>query len=373
MTELPLTPTIRDLPASTPFVGPEAIERRRGRPFRARLGANESGFGPSPRALAAMREAVAESWCYGDPEGMGLRDDLAAFWDVPAEAISIGAGIDGLIQTILHTVVQPGTPVVTSRGGYPTFNYHVAAFGGVLHEVPYRDDREDLDGLLAAAHETGAPVVYLCNPDNPMGTWHDAGDIAAFARRLPAGTLLLLDEAYAEFAPAEAVPAMDTGDPRTVRLRTFSKVYGMAGQRVGYAVAHRDLIAALAKVRNHFEVNRIGQIGARAALADTAHTDDVIAAVAEGRADYARIAEDLSFAPVPSATNFVAIDVGGPARARWLVDALAEQDVFIRMPGAPPLDRCIRVSVGPADARGLFEQALRRVAREMPGDPGANT
>ena len=373
MTRLPFTPTIRDLPASTPFVGPEAIERRRGRPFRARLGANESAFGPSPQALAAMGNAIAESWCYGDPEGMGLRDDLAAFWDVPAEAISIGAGIDGLIQTILHTVVEPGTPVVTSRGGYPTFNYHVAAFGGVLHEVPYREDREDLDGLFAAAHETGAPVVYLCNPDNPMGTWHSADDIAAFARGLPAGTLLLLDEAYAEFAPAGAVPAMDTGDPRTVRLRTFSKVYGMAGQRVGYAVAHRDLIAALAKVRNHFEVNRIGQIGARAALADTAHTDDVIAAVAEGRADYARIAEDLSFAPVPSATNFVAIDVGGPARARWLVDALAEQDVFIRMPGAPPLDRCIRVSVGPADARGLFEQALRRVAREMPGDPGANT
>jgi len=369
MPTFPFTPTVRDLPDNTPFVGPEAIERRRGRTFRARLGANESGFGPSPRALEAMREAVAESWCYADPEGRGLRDDLAAFWDVPADCISIAAGMDGVIQTVLHTMVAPGTPVVTSRGGYPTFNYHVAAFGGVLHEVPYTRDHEDLDALLAAVRQHEAPVVYVCNPDNPMGTWHGAGDIMAFARALPAGTVMLLDEAYAEFGPAEAVPPMAPEDPRVVRLRTFSKVYGMAGQRVGYGIAHRDLIAALGKVRNPFEVNRIGQIGARAALADTAHTADVIAKVAEGRAAYAELARELGFAPVPSATNFVAIDVGGRNRARWLLKDLEAQDVFIRMPGAPPLDRCIRVSVGPEAERAIFAEALRDAATRLPANP----
>jgi histidinol-phosphate aminotransferase len=359
---------VRDLPAVVPFVGPETIARRRGRPFKARLGANESVFGPSPQALAAMREAVTESWCYGDPEGMGLRGDLAAQWGVPEEAVTLGAGIDGLLPTLLRLVVEPGTPVVTSLGAYPTFNYHVVGLGGVLHKVPYKDDAEDLDGLLDAVRAQNAPLVYLCNPDNPMGTWHNAEAIAAFLRALPAHTMLMLDEAYAEFAPDEAVPPVVLDDPRLVRLRTFSKVYGMAGQRVGYAIAHPDVITAVGKIRNHFEVNRVAQIGARAALADRDFTAEVITAVETGRRDYGDLAADLGFAAVPSATNFVAIDVGGPARARWLLKALEARDVFIRMPGAPPLDRCIRVTVGTTAAREVFAEALRDCAKAMPSE-----
>ena len=364
-----LTPVVRDLPATTPFVGPEAMERRRGRPFRARLGANESGFGPSPAALSAMREAIADSWCYGDPEGLGLRSDLAAHWGIAENAITIGAGIDGLLQTLVRMIVTPGTPVVTSRGAYPTFNYHVNGAGGRLHTVPYRDDREDLDALLVAAKRESAPLVYLCNPDNPMGTWHSADEISAFAAALPGTALLILDEAYAEFAPASAVPPMATARHNIVRLRTFSKIYGMAGQRVGYAIGHPDLIAAVGKIRNHFEVNRVGQIGARAALADTAYTADTVAAVAEGRQAYVDLAADLGFAAIPSATNFVAIDVGGKERAQWLLQALEARDVFIRMPGAPPLNRCIRVSVGPAADRAVLAEALFDATREMPASP----
>src|SRR6185312_8155457 len=124
--------------------------------------------------------------------------------------------------------------------GYPTFNYHVAGYGGVLERVPYRDQRNDLDGLAAAARRASARIVYLANPDNPTGTWQTAADVLAFAAALPDACLLILDEAYSDFAPAEALSPMDAmaaGDARIIRMRTFSKAHGMAGARIGYAIA----------------------------------------------------------------------------------------------------------------------------------------
>lgn len=358
---IPFTRVLRELPATTPFVGPEALERERGAPFRARLGANESCFGVSPKAAAAMRAAAGDTWQYGDSESFELRRALAARHGVALEEIVVGAGIDEMLGNVVRLVVEPGMPVVTSKGAYPTFNYHVAGFGGRLHPVAYRDDREDLDGLLAAVRDTGAPLVYLSNPDNPMGTWHTGADVAAFARALPAGTLLVLDEAYVEFAPADALPPIDPGDPQVVRMRTFSKAHGMAGARIGYAIAHADLVAGLQKIRNHFGVNRIAQAGALASLDDPDFVRGVVDAVETGRQDYARLAARLGLSALPSATNFVAIDVGGAARARHLLRGLHDAGVFIRMPGVPPLDRCIRVSVGTPADRAVFAEALEQV------------
>ena len=362
----PFTETIRALPATTPFIGPETLVRQRGgQPFRARLGANESGFGPSPQALAAMRAAAADAWCYGDPEAFELRAALAADRGCSEERIAVGAGIDGLLGLVVRVTVTPGTPVVTSLGAYPTFNYHVAGFGGVLHKVPYRADREDLDALCEAAWTHRPPLVYLANPDNPMGTWHDADRVARFAEALPPGTLLVLDEAYAEFAPDEAVLPLARQARHVLRFRTFSKVHGLAGQRVGYMIADPAVVTALNKVRNHFEVTRVGQAGALAAHHDTAHRDAVVTAVAEGRRDYAGIAAAHGLATIESATNFVAIDVGGAERARALVQALNARGVFIRMPGAPPLDRCIRVTVAPEPERTIFAEVLPKALDDI--------
>jgi hypothetical protein len=144
-----LTRLAGSLPATVPFVGPEALERQTGAPFRARLGANESGFGPSPRAIAAMQEAASGAWMYADPEAHDLRAALAAHHGVAPENIRIGEGIDGLLGLLVRLIVEPGDAVVTSAGAYPTFNYHVAGFGGVLHRVPYRDDCEDPEALIA--------------------------------------------------------------------------------------------------------------------------------------------------------------------------------------------------------------------------------
>ncbi|MEH6774934.1 MAG: aminotransferase class I/II-fold pyridoxal phosphate-dependent enzyme, partial [Cereibacter changlensis] len=262
------TPLVASLPATVPFVGPETQERSRGRRFKARLGANESLFGPSPKAVAAMAEAAAEVWMYGDPENHDLRAALARHHGCAPSNIVVGEGIDGLLGYLVRMLVAPGDAVVTSDGAYPTFNFHVAGFGGALHKAPYRGDHEDPEALLAKVRDTGARLVYLANPDNPMGSHHPAATIRAMIEALPEGVLLILDEAYVDLAPEGTAPEIEADDPRVIRMRTFSKGYGMAGLRVGYAIAAPGLVAGFDKVRNHFGVGRIAQAGALAALQD---------------------------------------------------------------------------------------------------------
>jgi histidinol-phosphate aminotransferase len=285
---LPFTPLVEKLPSSVPFVGPETMERRMGRRFRARIGANENVFGPSPKAIAAMRDAASEIWQYCDPEIHDLKQAIAGHHGVAPENIVVGEGIDGLFGLAVRLFVEPGVTVATSLGAYPTFNFHVHGFGGRLVTTPYVGDREDPDSLLALARRENARMIYFANPDNPMGSWWNGDDVERFIAALPAGVLLMLDEAYGEFAPAGTLPPLDVENPQVLRFRTFSKAYGMAGMRVGYAIGQRDPIKAFDKVRNHFGVTRIGQQAAIAALADQDHLRDVVVQVASGRMDSRR-------------------------------------------------------------------------------------
>ncbi len=361
----PFTPLVRELPASVPFVAPEALERRRGGPFRLRLGANESPFGASPGARRAMSAAADRVWLYCDPESYELREELARRHGVGMENLAVGSGIDDLLGLIVRTFLAPGETAVTSIGGYPTFDYHVAAYGGRLRRMPRRADGNDLEGLAEAAAQ-GARLVYLANPDNPTGTWHTASDLRAFRARLPGDCLLILDQAYVEFAPPGTVYPSAPGDPAVLALRTFSKAYGMAGARIGYAVAGAETIAAFDKVRLHFGVNLVAQAGALAALKDERFLDQVVAAVAQGREEYAALGRELGLPPLPSATNFVSLDAGSGERAKALLERLADEGVFIRVPGAPALDRCVRVTVGLPEQRQEFAEILRQVMAVAP-------
>ncbi|WP_151720732.1 pyridoxal phosphate-dependent aminotransferase [Gemmobacter serpentinus] len=353
------TPLAASLPASVPFVGPETAERMAGQPFKARLGANESLFGPSPRAIAAMQEAAGSVWMYGDPENHDLRQALAAHHGVTPDHIVVGEGIDGLLGYLVRLVVEPGDAVLTSDGAYPTFNFHVAGFGGVLHKVPYAGNHEDPEALLARAATLRPKLVYIANPDNPMGSHHPGAVIADMVARLPEGSLLVLDEAYIDLAPEGTEARIDADDPRVIRFRTFSKGYGMAGLRVGYAIAAPGLISAFNKVRNHFGMGRIAQAGALAALADQDWLREVKARVSAARDEIARIATENGLSPLPSATNFVTIDCGQDgAFARKVLTALVARGIFIRMPFVAPHDRCIRVSCGDATALAAFAEAL---------------
>ncbi|MBD3763365.1 MAG: pyridoxal phosphate-dependent aminotransferase [Rhodobacterales bacterium] len=359
MTTPRYTDLVAALPATVPFVGPEAQERARGRAFAARLGANESRFGPSPRAVAAMTRAAADAWMYGDPEMAELRAAIAAHHGVTPAHVMVGEGIDGLLGTLVRLTVAPGDPVVTTDGAYPTFNFHVAGCGGQLVKVPFAGDAEDPAALAAAARQVRPKLVYLSNPNNPMGSHHPGAVALALLDDLPEGSLLVLDEAYVDLAPPGTAATPDPDDPRLIRLRTFSKAHGLAGLRVGYALAAPGLIAAFDRLRNHFGVGRVAQAGALAALADTGWLADVQARVAAARDDIARIARDNGLVPLPSATNFVTVDCGADgAFARAVLRELIARDIFVRMPFTAPQDRCIRISCGLARDHAALAAAL---------------
>ena len=361
MTDPRLTALAKGLPEAVPFVGPERLERDRGAPFTARLGANEQGFGPSPRVRQAIAEAAGDVWMYPDPEMFELRHALSSHLGVGPAHIAIGGGIDGLLGDLVRLTVAPGDAVVMSAGAYPTFAYHVTGHGGTLHRVPYTGDFEDPTRLVARAAEVGAKLVYLANPDNPMGTAHDAQTILRAIDALPEDALLVLDEAYAEFASPGTVPDLIPEDPRVIRMRTFSKAYGLAGMRVGYAIGPAPLIAAFDRVRDHFGVARIAQTAALTALEDQEWLARIVAATAGARAMIAAAALRHGLVPLASQANFVAIDCGADgAFARRVLEGLATAGVFVRMPGVAPLDRCIRVSCGPEREIDAFARALPR-------------
>ena len=195
-----------------------------------------------------------------------------------------------------------------------------------------------------------------------MGSWWPAEAVNAFIGAVPETTLVLLDEAYGEFAPSGTLPALDTSRPNILRLRTFSKAHGMAGLRCGYAIGERQTIRAFERVRNHFGVNAVAQAGAIAALGDTAHLASVVSRTSAARTRIARIATENGLRPLPSATNFVTIDTGRDAVfAASLLQALATHGVFIRKPGAPKQDHCIRISVGEEPALDVLATILPRV------------
>ena len=365
---LPFTPLVETLPSTVPFVGPETMERRSGLPFRARIGANENVFGPSPKAVAAMRQAATEVWQYCDPENFELKQALAAHHGVAPENIVAGEGIDGLFGLAVRLFVEPGITVATSLGAYPTFNFHVHGFGGRLVTTPYVADREDPAALLDLAAREKTRLIYFANPDNPMGSWWPAAEVSRMIAGLPEGCLLMLDEAYGEFAPASTLPPLDVENRHVLRFRTFSKAYGMAGMRVGYAIGHRELIAAFDKVRNHFGVTRMGQQAAVAALADGAHLGYVIAEVAAARQAISRIAVENGLNPLASASNFVTIDCGRDGDfAKKVLDGLVARGVFVRMPGVAPLNRCIRVTAGRPAGLAIFAEALGDTLKAVDG------
>jgi histidinol-phosphate aminotransferase len=355
------TPQIRDVPATTPFVAPEELARRVGRESLVRIGANESSFGPSPHAIEAMRDSLALTSYYGDPESFALRTALAERHGCALENLVVGAGIDDLLGLIVRTFAAPGDVALMSHGSYATFTYHVVGYGLTLATAPpFADGSIDVDALIAAAHEHRPKIVYLANPDNPSGTLAAAAAVARLRAALPPATLFVLDEAYADFVdPADLPP--EGVEPRTIRLRTFSKAHGLAGARIAYAIAAPETIATFQKIRLHFGVSRAAQAGALASLADRAFVARVVAEVARGRDDYRALAARHGRRTLPSHTNFVCIEVGTRAQAEAMVHGLLERGVFVRKPGAPPIDGFIRVTVGTPEERAAFAEAFALV------------
>ncbi|MEM1232884.1 MAG: aminotransferase class I/II-fold pyridoxal phosphate-dependent enzyme, partial [Pseudomonadota bacterium] len=233
---------------------------------------------------------------------------------------------------------------------------------------------EDPAALITAGAAKKAKLIYWSNPDNPMGTWHAAGVVERTISHVPEGCLLIIDEAYVDTAPEGTAPPLDPGNGRVIRMRTFSKTYGLAGARVGYAIGPAKLISAFDRVRNHFGMGRVSQAGALAALEDQAHLRDVRRQVAWSRAELYRIARENGLKAIPSATNFVAMDCGQDGEfARAVLDGLLARGIFVRMPGVAPLNRCIRVSCGGEADMAAFAAALPAALEDALKDAASGT
>jgi histidinol-phosphate aminotransferase len=264
----------------------------------------------------------------------------------------------------VRAFMSPGDLARTTRGTYPTVSFHVTGFGGVLETVAYRNDGlVDVDALIERAKALRPAIVYIANPDNPSGTLLPGAELVRLFEALPAESLLFLDEAYEDFVEERDAFAPML-HPRLLRVRTFSKAYGMAGARIGYLIATARNVLTFQKIRLHYGVNRNAQIGALAALQDTDFHRYVVGEVAKGRQDYYDVASSLGRGYLRSWTNFVCIDFDTNERAAAVMNRLLARGVFIRKPGAPPLDRYVRVSVGTPAERAEFAVRLRAVLAE---------
>ena len=351
MTARPLAGDVQDA-----FTSPEHLERIHGRPFALRLGANESTFGPSQQTIDAIRRELARVSWYGDSTNHPLLVELAATTGLPESRIAIGAGIDDLLDFATERLLRPGQTAVTTAGTYPMLESYVRANAGRCATVPYRSDLTvDLAALADLAVRVDAKIVYVANPDNPTGSYLPERELSDFCLRLPGDCALFLDEAYVEFAgQGPDVSRSTSWDPaaraRVVRFRTFSKVHGLAGLRAGYAILGEDYADVL-RAHRQSGVNRIAHAAALAAIQDQDHVRSVVDEVAAGRSDYAALGRRLGWRPLPSRTNFVTFRLASLETAVAWVEALARRGVFVRRGFAPPLDRCLRVTVGTRSER----------------------
>ncbi len=355
------TPAVEAIPASTPFIGPEQLMRETGQRELVRLGANESAFGPSPKAVSAMAAELDRLSWYGDPESLDLRDALAAKHGCAPAQVVVGAGIDDLMGLAVRAFLGNGDRALMTRGTYPTFLYHVIGYGGKAIDIPYRDDgMPEIEGLLGIAKSEQPRIIYLANPDNPSGRFIGRDAMRHFYEVLPHDCLFLLDEAYADFVnEADLLPP--TFEDRIIRLRTFSKAYGMAGARIGYALAGETSIRTFHKIRLQYGVSRNAQIGALASLQDENFRKRVVAETAAARDDYYALARELDVPYIESCTNFVCIGMQTARNAARIMNELLVRGVWVRKPGAAPLDSYIRVSAGTEPMRRAFATALRGV------------
>jgi histidinol-phosphate aminotransferase len=329
-----------------------------------KLASNEGAFGPLPAAAAAFEGAVAELNRYPDGGGLRLREALAERLGLPVEQLVIGNGADELIRLCAVATIDAGDAAVFPWPSFPSYPAAAACSGGEAVQVSLSERAFDLDAVLEACRGARTKLVYLANPNNPTGTLLDRGELRRFLDALPEGVLCVLDEAYAEYAePApEGIELVREGAARLCVLRTFSKVYGLAALRVGYAVASPEVADALDRVRPVFNVNQPAQ---EAALASLRERDAVALRVEHARRSRRLLETSLREAgldPVPSQANFVYADVpDGDGEA--LAERLLRVGVIVRALSGFGAPGAIRVTAGTDEENELFAEALSRVMR----------
>ena len=322
-----------------------------------KLASNENALGPSPRALAAMREVAGRMHIYPDGDTFYLRQALARRLQVPESHLFFGHGSNEILALLGHVYLEKGTSIVASAQAFVVYKLVAALYEAETIEVPMRNFTHDLEAMRAAIRPD-TRLVFVANPNNPTGTRVSNADLVRFLTSLPPHVVAVVDEAYVELLPdgqaPEVLPLVLEGRSIFI-LRTFSKAYGLAGLRIGYAVAPPAGIALLHKVRQPFNVNAMAQAAALAALADEDHVERTRRMVAEGLAQVTAGLRQRGLAYVPSEVNFILVKVG---RGREISHALQRERVIVRPVDAYALPEYIRVTIGTAEENDRFLQAL---------------
>jgi histidinol-phosphate aminotransferase len=336
---------IQGLPAYVPGKPIEEVEQEL-KIHAVKLASNENPLGPSPKAMEAARRALGEANWYPDGGSKRLREVLAARNNVRFDEVFVGLGSSEIIDLASRVLLRPGLDGITSEGSFALFAIAIRASGGHLIQTPMRNYTFDLDAI-AAAVTPETRVVYIANPNNPTGTAFGHDEFANFLKRMPGDVLIVLDEAYHEYAERSDLPKsreLFREYNNILTLRTFSKVYGLAGLRIGYGIGHPTLVAEMNKLRTPFNVTSVGQAAALAALDDDEH---VRRSVEMNRSERTRLFEELrklGFSPVPSDCNFLFVPIGPKAKA-WC-DELLLEGVIVRPMGWMGFPEAIRISVG---------------------------
>lgn len=351
--------------SKAPSTTAAALERRS---RLIKLDSNENPFGPSARAIDAIRSMLPSVNSYPDDDCGPLRLKLATHHSLPLEQVLVTAGSTALLTLLCQTLLAPGLNAVTSERSFIVYPMAVQAAGARLIEAPMRNDSFDLDAILAAV-EPNTRIVFLANPNNPTGTMLEAGVVEDFLARVPSDVVVVLDEAYYEFAShfsalrrvnySNSLDYVRAG-ASVVVLRTFSKAHGLAGLRVGYGVGPAELLGYCARMRNTFSVSSAAMAAAMAALDDRAHMERVVESNAVQSRDLAQGLSSLGYRVVPTSANFVFCDLGEDAAA--FAGRLQDEGIAVRPLrhwGAP---NCIRVTIGTPEQNKAFLKAVRRVA-----------
>ncbi|QNI02030.1 histidinol-phosphate aminotransferase family protein [Halomonas sp. SH5A2] len=334
---------------ANPFPGIKVLERRIGQDIPHRLGSNE-GLDMPHRALREhFGDALAEHvYCYGDAEALGVRQRLSKQQGIALDTLLVDAGADSLIALALRTTCEPGETVVSTAGTYPTFGYFAKGQGCLVVEPRYHEApgvlAPDLEAMAAAAHEENARLVYLANPDNPSGHLHSDSAILKLRDALPDTCWLLLDEAYGDFRDDAGSEFAAKALPGVIRLRTFSKAHGLAGLRIGYAIADPEVLAMMMKVRIHYAVSTFTQAAAEVVLDHPEEVHQHVVKVKARREQLAGHFRALGADVLPSATNFVGIRLPSAELAEQIHRELLEAGRLIARPAHPSIGHVLRIT-----------------------------
>jgi histidinol-phosphate aminotransferase len=342
----------------------EEVQREYGLERVVKLASNENPLGPSPVAIAAMQEHMANLNLYPNG-GLGLREVLAAQYDVKVENVIAGSGSEGIMSNIIRAFLCDEDEVLTTDAAFIGFQVLARSRGVRYRTVPYRDWTYDLPALAREVNER-TKIVYLANPNNPTGTIFTKQEFDAFYAHVPERVLIILDEAYFEYATDNPryPNSMHYRYDNVITLRTFSKIYGLAGIRIGYGFAHEELIKNLLKVKLPFEPSTLAQAAGIAALSDREFVHRSLELNARGIRFLTSALRELGFEVVTSEANFVMVPMAAEEQAAKFTQDLLEQGIVVRPLTAFGLPQCVRISTGTDEENQLCVEAIRRITKK---------